>query len=216
MQQEIVIFGAGGHAKVIVDIIEKQNLYRIKNIIETQPKSKNFMGYEVQSEKEFFENPYVQKGLIAIGDNFIRSNIANKLLSVLPSFKFVVAIHPSAQIAKNVVIGGGTCVMANVAVNTDSQIGEHVILNTNCSVDHDCTLQDFSSVAPNAALGGNCKIGTMSAISIGATVIHGINIGNNTVVGAGATVTRNLEENGLYIGTPAKLKATRTLGQKYL
>lgn len=216
MENDIVIFGAGGHSKVIVDIVEKQGTFNVKCLVDFSPKSTSLLGYPIISEYDFFKHPTSKAGVVAIGDNYIRSRIVNNILENIPEFQFITAVHPSAQVARGVTIGPGTCLMAHTTVNSGTDIGSHVIINTNSSVDHDCKLDDYTSVAPNSALGGGCIVNSFSAISIGATVIHGITINRNTIVGAGATVIKNLEPDSVYIGTPAKKISARTLGQKYL
>lgn len=206
----------GGHAKVICDIIEKQGKFKIQAFVEYNAKESIFCDYPVLDENSYLEAPSCKRGIIAVGDNFKRFKIRNKIINKIPDFEFVSAIHPSAQISKGVIIGKGVCVMANATINADSNIGDHVIVNTNASVDHDCNLGQFSSIAPNAALGGNCSIGEYSAVSIGATIIHNIGVGTNTIIGAGATVVGNIGANGLYLGVPAKLHSNREFGQKYL
>lgn len=215
-ESKIVVFGSGGHAKVLIDILEKQGSHKIIALVDYRPQHSHLYEYSIITEDDFFANPISKMGFIAVGDNFLRQKIVKKVLSKIPDFIFVTAIHPSAQIARNVSIEEGTCLMAHTSVNSDSRIGRHVIVNTNSSIDHDCTIEDFVSIAPNAALGGNCHVAKCSAVSIGAVVMHGISIGPNSVIGAGATVIRDLEPDGTYVGTPAKKIKSRKPGDKYL
>lgn len=216
MKEKVVIFGSEGHAKVLIEVIERQGEYSICSVVDLNP-TKNHLGvYGIISEEKFFTDPSCKKGFVAIGDNFTRSKVVNKIVAKIPEFKFISAIHPSAQLGNNISIGQGTCVMANATINSDSILGSHVIVNTNSSIDHDCKLDDYASIAPNSALGGGCHVGKFSAISIGANVIHGLKVGENTVIGAGATLVRNADSHGVYLGTPARRFKTRSLGQKYL
>jgi sugar O-acyltransferase (sialic acid O-acetyltransferase NeuD family) len=216
MKKKILIIGASGHAKVIIDIVELEGKYAIGGILDKNaPKGITFCGYEIlgrDDDSAQFEGRYAG-AIIAVGDNFMRSIVAAKVGRHL---SFVSAIHPSATIARDAKIGPGTVIMAGARVNPGCAIGEHCILNTGSSLDHDSTLDDFASLAPGAITGGNCHIGEQSAISIGAVLRHGITIGQDTVVGAGALVLENIPANVVAYGTPARTIRERNRGDKYL
>lgn len=218
--EKIVVIGGGGHAKVIIDIIERERKYQIAGVVDDgKEKGTEIFGYKVigQSDKlADLMQEGINSGIIAIGDNWTRSKVANKVLENTPEFQFVNAIHPMASIGRGTTLGQGNVVMANVAINSDTKIGNHCILNTKCSVDHDCNLEDYVSIAPGATLGGNCQVGKFSAISLGANVIHGRNIGEQTIVGAGAVVTKDLPSYKVACGIPARSIKSRKEGDKYL
>lgn len=157
----VVIFGTGGHAKVVYDILLKQKKYEVAGFVTNDEEKQNFLGHTCFKQSEMSHLP-VNSGVVAIGDNFTRHQLLNTIKNANPNFEFITAIHPSAQIGHGVKIGAGTVVMANVCVNSDSLVGEHIILNTACSVDHDCRLAEFSSLAPGVVLGGNVHIGDRS------------------------------------------------------
>lgn len=214
----ILIFGASGHAKVIIDIVEKQAKYKIAGIIDLS-EQKEFFGYPIlggdDALPEITKNLNIRCGIIAIGDNYKRKKLSEKILNLVPDFEFVTAIHPATNIARDVTINSGTVIMAGATINSSTNIGKHVIINTNSTIDHDAVMQDFSSLAPGVTCGGDVKIGKLSAICLGANIIHGITIGDNTVIGAGSTVINNQEDNIVALGTPAKKIKDRELGDKY-
>ena len=206
---------------MIVDIVEKENVFKIVGLIDTFKKiGTKVHEYEVLgTEKELSKLIIEYKifgGIIAIGDNFSRMNMAQKITKTLPDFQFVTAIHPKAVISKKVLICDGSVIMAGVVVNNNSYIGKHTILNTNSSVDHDCIIREFSSIAPGAILGGNVEINICSAISLGANVIENISIGKHTIVGAGALVVNSIGDNEIAYGIPAKNIRKRKPSEKYL
>lgn len=213
---DIVIFGAGGHAKVVADILIQTKRYQIMAFIDDYKESQKIWNIPVISEKSYFAQPLTKMGIIALGDNHIREKVVKNTLSRLPEFVFITAIHPSAQIATDTHIGIGSVVMANAVINPSTKIGQHCIINTAASVDHDCLIDDFVSLAPHVCLGGNCHVGFSSAISIGATLLHRITVGSHTVVGAGSLVTKDISENCVSYGTPAKIIRSRKSGDKYL
>ena len=219
--KNILIVGASGHAKVIIDIIEKCNEYHIIGLIDTYKRMNGeIAGYPILGDEtiipDLMETYDIYGGIIAIGDNWTRSNMSKQIKSLVPEFKFLTAIHPNAVIGNNVKINEGTVVMAGAIVNSDSKIAEFCILNTKSSLGHDSTMGKFSSLAPNATIGGNVVIGNFSAVSIGATVIQNINIGIHTVIGAQALVLKDVGDYLVAHGTPAKEIKSREAGDSYL
>lgn len=220
-ENNIVVIGSSGHASVVIDVIEREQKYRIVGVIDSlKPAGGKVFGYEILGAEEaipgLVASGQVHGGLIAIGDNWMRHLVVEKVKSLSPGFNFVSAIHPSAIIARGVTIGEGSVLMAGVVVNSDSKVGNFCILNTKVSLDHDCVTDDFSSLAPNATIGGNVSIGTFAAISLGANIIHGLRIGAHSVLGAGALAVDDIPDHSVAYGTPAKVIRKRLEGDKYL
>ncbi len=219
--KNIVIFGASGHAKVIIDIIENEGKYKIAGILDrTNTPGDIKLGYNILGRESDLPNCIQEHalvgGVIAIGDNSIRARVAGSVSEIVPEFKFVTTVHPRAVIAGSASLGDGTVVMAGVVVNPYCLVGRHCILNTNASLDHDSVMAEFSSLGPAATTGGNVTIGAFSAIGIGATIVHGISVGKQTVIGAGATVLNNIDDNKISYGVPAKVIRDRQQGEQYL
>jgi len=185
MNKQVVILGAGGHAEVVADIIEKSGdkVIRLLDNNDEIEKYKNTCSF-----------------IIAIGDNYLRKKLATEFNYL----KWYTAIHPSAQIGKNVKIECGSMIMAEVVVNPGATIGNHTIINTGAIVEHDNKIGNFVHISPRVVLGGTVTIGECSHIGIGASVSNNINITSNVVVGAGAVVVKNIEKRGTYVGVPAK------------
>ncbi len=207
----ILIIGSSGHAKVVIDIVEQKGKYNILGLIDPHiDVGECVLGYKILGKDEdlikICASNNVNKAIVAIGDNYIRSKAVSNIQNICSSsLMFVSAVHPRANIGKDVHIGKGSVVMAGVSINSCSSIGEFCVLNTNSSIDHDSCMGSFASLAPNVATGGNCKIGDYSSVNIGATIMQNINIGDNTIIGAGATVLNDIESNKLVYGTPAKI-----------
>ncbi len=214
--EKVIIFGASGHANVIIDILEKQKKYEIEGIFVDTPDmiGTEIMGYPVLDKIVNFYG--ASKGIIAIGDNYGRMTVKNKILETNPDFEFINAIHPSASIGKNVSIDQGTVVVAGAVVNANAKIGKHCIINTQSSVGHDVVVGDFSTMAPGSHIGGNTTIGTNTTVSMGANVIQKLYVGNNTVIGAGSTVIHSIHDNVVAYGTPAKIIRDREPNEKYV
>ena len=217
----IIVIGSSGHAKVVIDSIEKENKYEIIGLLDRfKDVGSSSFGYKIIGKEEDLPNLIklykIEGGFIAIGDNFIRYTVYNKISQNIPQFNFIKVIHPSAQIARDVVIGKGTVILANTTISSEATVGNFCIINNNSSLDHDSKMLDYSSLAPGSSIGGNAKIGLFTAVSLGAKVIHGITIGDHTIIGSGSTVVKNIPKYVVAYGTPAKVIRGRFSGEKYL
>ncbi|HWD87873.1 MAG TPA: acetyltransferase [Mucilaginibacter sp.] len=195
----IYLFGAGGHAKVIIEILQAQGVSGMEAIDAHKVGAVLNVPILHRSIPEKLEAG--DGVIIAIGNNYVRNRISRERNDV----DYAKAIHPSCNISPTAVIGAGSVAMAGVSVNADSVIGEHVILNTNCCVDHDCKIGDCAHISPNAALAGNVKIGEGTQIGIGACVIPGINIGKWATIGAGAVIIEDVPDYAVIAGNPGRI-----------
>ena len=191
----IYLYGASGHAKVIIDILIAQGI-EVAGLIDDNSELDELMGYRV-----YHEVPLNESLIISIGSNSIRKRLAEKLNSV----NFTTAIHPSSVISPKSSVGVGSVVMQGAIIQSSAVVGRHCIINTAASVDHDCLLEDFVHISPNATLCGNVFVGEGSQVGAGAVVIPGIKIGKWSLVAAGAVVMRDVPDNVLVMGNPARV-----------
>lgn len=202
LEDSVLVYGASGHAKVILDIIEKVGSYRVLGMIDDKESlaGTDFCGYPVFGSDDYLSIRSVRSGNIffAVGDNETRCRISRK--NSLASFAVINAIHPSAQLSNLVEVGRGVAIMANAVVNSSSIIGDNVIINTAATVDHDCVIDEGVHVAPNATLCGGVKVGEMTFLGAGVTVIPNIQIGRNVYIGAGTTVYSNVADGQFLVG----------------
>ncbi|MDQ6886344.1 MAG: NeuD/PglB/VioB family sugar acetyltransferase [Gemmatimonadota bacterium] len=218
---DIIVVGASGQAKVIVDIVEREGAHRVVGVVSHDGVAGGtFLGYPVLG-RDVDLVPLVSGGkadgaLLAIGDNWVRGRLAESLRRSLPGLPFPTAIHPTAAIGRDVTIGEGTVIMAGAVINGPTRIGRHCAILARSSVDHDSILGDFSSLAPGVSQGGGVTVGEYAAIGVGASVRHGIRIGAHTVVGAGAAVVADLPDLVVAYGVPARVARSREQGERYL
>ena len=217
----IVIIGSSGHAKVVIDVVERQGIHRIVGLIDAfRAPGEDTLGYPVLGAEsllpELLQTHAVGGVLVAIGDNHVRARVTANVAALCPQLPFVVALHPQASIARDVRIGAGTVVMAGAVINPDCEIGAGCIVNTRASLDHDSVMEAFSSLAPAAATGGNCHLGTCSALGMGALLLQRQRLGAHSVVGAGAVVTRPVADLCVSYGAPARTIRSRQPGDRYL
>jgi sugar O-acyltransferase (sialic acid O-acetyltransferase NeuD family) len=191
----LVLFGASGHAKVVIDIVEREGRHRIVHLVDDNAAlhGKAFFGYKVRGSTDAFLAAATGKRarvLVSIGDNAVRARIAARLRAA--GFELARAVHPGAQVGRGAKIGAGTVVMAGAVVNPDAAIGENVIINSGATVDHDCVIGDGAHIAPGVRLCGGVRVGAGTLVGAGSVAIPGIRIGANVVVRAGSVLTQDL------------------------
>jgi sugar O-acyltransferase (sialic acid O-acetyltransferase NeuD family) len=220
-KQPVIIFGASGHAKMVIDIFERMGGYTVVGLLDTfKPLGEEVGGYRILGREENLPellslNP-AAKVFVAIGDNWTRGMIVEKLRSIVPGVGFATGVHPSVQIGKGVRIGKGVVIGAGAIVDVEASIEDFVIIGKQAIVNHESTMMKFSSLGPNTTTGGNVSIGEFSAIAMSATIKHGVSVGNHTVIGAGALLMHDCGDNLVMYGVPAKEIRSREVGEKYL
>lgn len=193
----IYLYGAGGHAKVIADILELNGSV-LAGYFDDDPGKKiwNYKGFIFPGNFNVLEDELI----ISIGNNATRKKIAEKIQA-----RYYTAIHPFAVVSPHSSIGEGTVIMAGAMINPDSVIGKHSIINSNAVVDHECVIGDYAHISPNATLCGDVTIGAGAHIGAGAVIIQGKKIGAGSVIGAGTVVISDLPDNIVAVGNPARI-----------
>lgn len=192
----MILYGASGHAKVIIDTLEALGK-RIDWIVDDDENRKELLGYEVKRNTGEYD-----AAIISIGNCQIRRKIVNEL-KVKTWEK---AIHPSAVVSPRASLGEGTVVMAGALINSCAQVGRHCIINTGASVGHDVNLSDFVHVAPHATLAGGVSVGEGTWIGAGSVVKQGIKIGKDCMIGAGSVVVKHIPDGVTAYGNPCRVK----------
>lgn len=203
MKKILLIIGASGHGKVVVDIAIKMNKWNKIAFLDDDPLITECMGFSVIGKTEdAFKHASEADVFVAVGNNEIREKVQNKLESA--GIKPPLLIHPSAIIGSEVKVGIGTVIMAGVVVNSATRIGKGCIINTAATVDHDNRIADFVHISPGAHLAGMVEVGKKTWIGIGSTISNNLIITGNCKIGAGAVVVKNIAESGTYVGVPAR------------
>lgn len=200
--QKVIVIGAGGHGKVVADIVLESGDELIGFLDGVTPQGE-YMGFPIlgrdtDCEKFCADCLFV----VAVGNPTDKEKLVEKIGAKI---KYYTAIHPAAVISPlGTEIGAGTVVAANAVINPGCRIGKHAIINTASSVDHDSVIGDFSHVAPGAHLAGGVSVGRRVWIGVGAVVKDHIRIGDDVTLGAGAAAVKPLPDKGIYVGVPAK------------
>jgi acetyltransferase EpsM len=189
---------------VICDVLRLCG-YSVMGFLDDDPAliDSQIMGLPILGKTERVFELDFDAAIVGLGDNGLRRVFYERLRA--RGVPLTNAIHPTAVIAKDVQLGSGLAVAANVVVNPGSRIGDNVILNTACTVDHDCIIEEHVHIAPGAHLCGGVRVGRGTLIGVGACVIPYKTIGAEVIVGGGAVVTKDLPDRVTAVGNPARI-----------
>lgn len=204
--KKIIIIGAGGHAKVIIDIFKSTKKYEIIGVTSSNKIKRTISGIPILGDDSILIDLYkkgINNAFIAIGDCKSRDRIFDYTNKI--GFSIVNAISPSANISPTVKVGKGVAIMPGVSINVDSIIEDNTIINTNASIDHDNVIKKSSHIAPGCNLAGNVTVGKGAFLGIGCKVTPKIFIGKWSIIGAGSVVIQNVPPNTTVFGIPAKV-----------
>ncbi|MDQ2178541.1 acetyltransferase [Marinifilum sp. D714] len=197
MNKQMYIYGASGHGKVILDCLEANGI-EVKAFVDDDPDKEEFLGFSVVRSNEL--NGSAEQVVMGIGNNAIRKMLVEKFL-----FKSPVVCHSSSAISSRAEVEEGTVVFHNAVIQSGSKIGKHCIINTRASIDHDCEIGDYVHISPGSILCGNVTVGEGTWVGAGSTIIQGVTIGKNVMVGAGSVIRKNVPDNVLVVGNPARI-----------
>jgi len=198
----VFVFGAGGHGRVLVDVITRQGRHVVAEVLDDDADAGRVRVSGGRERLGELVGLGIAAGVIAIGDNATRGALA--ALAAQAGLGFVSAVDPTAQIAEGVPVGDGTFAARGSIVNVGCTVGDHVILNTACTIDHDSAVATLAHVSPGVTVGAECSIGSGARLGIGATVVSGVAVGDGAVVGAGAVVIHDVPPGATVAGVPAR------------
>ena len=208
---KIVGIGAGGPARVVLDILQRDDAYTIVGLLDkdTRLHGSSVMAVKVLGDDSLLPELCEQGvecafvGIAGVGDNRLRQRLFELVQS--RGLKPVHAIHPDAVVSASSRIGLGVTVAANAVVGPEAELGNNVIVNTGAIVEHNCRIGDHVHVATGALLAGDVKVEAGAHVGIGATIKQGLTIGEQAVVGAAAAVIRDVPAGVTVVGVPAQI-----------
>jgi len=201
MSKPIILLGAGGHAKVLLDALSCSADEVLGYV--SPDASSSVLGIDYLGNDESILRYAAEEVrlVIAVGDIGLRQRLFDAFKA--RGYSFAPVIHPSAIISKDSVLGEGVQVMAGAVIQAGVRVQADVIINTRASIDHDCHIDAHSHMAVGAILAGDIGVGKRVLIGAGSTVIQGVHVGDDSVVGAGAVVIRDVPAGRTVVGVPA-------------
>jgi len=209
--KRVVGLGAGGHAKVVIEILQLMGGYELVGLLDPKKELWNteVLGVPVLGGDDLLPKLYKEGvrhafiGLGTVGDTRPRRELYEKACSY--GFQIVRAIHPQATVSSSAVIGDGPTIMASALINAAAKLGDNVIVNTGAIIEHDCVIGDHVHIATGARLASVVHVGNGSHIGLGASIRQCICIGRNAIVGAGAVVVEDVPDDVVVAGVPARI-----------
>lgn len=202
----VVVIGAGGHAKVAIEALRFSG-WNVIGCTDRVATCHKVVGAPVLGDDDKLQE-IRRSGIVhafpALGSNSLREKKSTELKSM--GFKLVSCAGPNAVISPSAIIGDGVAIFAGAIINANAQVGDYTIINTNASVDHDCLVGIAAHIAPRSCLAGCVEVGDRSFLGVGTSVIPDVVIGKDCIIGAGSVVIRNIADNVVAMGVPAKIK----------
>ena len=202
------LYGASGHAKVILDILKACDI-KMEGLIDDNPSVNELMGFPV-----FHHRLDLHPVIVSIGNCATRRKVVEQIAEALHATPFDAAVfgtavHPSAIVSETAHIGVGSVVMQGAIIQTCTQIGRHCIVNTGAKIDHECVIGDYVNVDSGVILCNNVTVGDDTWIGAGSTIIQGIHIGNHVVINAGSVIVQDVPDGCTAYSNPCRIRKTQ-------
>jgi UDP-perosamine 4-acetyltransferase len=212
---DVLIIGAGGHGKVVLDILRASAVHRPIGFLDADPAltGSTLSGLPVLGQINQLPKLKLkaQGAVVAIGDNRARARYGELLRQ--QGWDLINAIHPRATVSPTATLGANIVIAAGAVVAADAQVADHVIVNTSAVVDHECRIGRAVHICPAAALAGRVTVGEMAFIGLGSRIIQCLTVGSHAVVGAGAVVIADIPDLATVVGIPARVIKTTQIAQ---
>jgi len=209
IKKKLILIGGGGHCKVVISILKKLKNFEIVGIVDNYKVESLIEGIKIigidNDLKDFFKRG-IKNALITVGS--IKNNSKRYKLFTLAKkigYKFPIIVSPDAIVDESVRIDEGTVIMPGCILNIGTSFGKNCIINTGSIIEHDCKIRDHCHLAPGVHISGSVEIDELSFIGIGSTIIQGVKVGKNVTIGAGSVVIKDIPDNVIALGNPAKI-----------
>jgi UDP-perosamine 4-acetyltransferase len=214
LMEKIILIGGGGHAGVVLEIMRQTGTYDVLGVVTRDAADSSELGLPWLGDDSVLPE-LLRSGVatVAMGVGGFRENgLRRRIYTMVKSLGFRVAtlVHPTAIVLPSVTMGEGCVIFAGAVLNTGARLGNDVIVATRSSVDHNTIVEDHVLVSAGVAVGAQVLLGEESLIAIGACVVSRLTIGRRSVVGAGAVVIRDIPDDVIVVGNPARLLPPRT------
>ena len=207
-RRQIVLMGTGGHAKVIVELLQADAANELVGCVAPESAgSPRIAGLPWLGDDAYLaalKLRGIQHAFVAVGDNRLRRKLCEYARA--QGMQLVNAISPQANVSPTARLGGNIAIMHGANIGPDTVVEDGVVINSNASVDHDGHLSPYCHIGPGATLAGCVHVGEESFVATGSSVIPGQRIGDRALVGAGSVVIRSIPANSIAYGVPARIR----------
>jgi len=205
---DVVIIGAGGHGRVVLDILRLGRQFNVVAFLDADAARTNTVvgGVTVLGGVNLLprlRKQNVKGAIVAIGDNRVRRSYAQQVTQA--GFDLISAIHASAVISPAATVGRNVVVAANAVVGTDARVADSAIINTSAVVDHECDVGEAAHICPGTLLAGRVTVGAGAFLGLGSRILPCLKVGDHAVVGAGAVVLADVPPGATVVGVPARI-----------
>jgi UDP-perosamine 4-acetyltransferase len=204
MKSAIVVIGAGGHAKVCIELLRAMG-EQVDFCVGAPGSPPSCIGVTVLYGDDHLASLFADgyhRIFVALGANRLRATLA--LVATELGYELVNAVSPHAVVSPSARLGSGIAIMAGTVINAEAGIGDLAIINTGASIDHDCVIGAGAHIAPQSALAGNVHVGAASFLGVGCKVLPDLRIGDHATIGAGAVVISDIADGATAVGVPAR------------
>lgn len=208
MRRRVLILGAGGHGRVVLDILHQAGQHEVIGFLDNNDAihGRRVDGIPVLGRIDELSRHAGEQGtdgvIVAIGDNGVRRGLARTVDAA--GLELISAVHPSATLARSATVGRNAVIAAGAVVCAHCQIGNSVILNTGCIIDHYTVVGEGSHVCPGVRVAGRVNIEPGVFVGIGATVVPKVTLGCEAIIGAGSVVLQDVPALATMVGVPAR------------
>jgi sugar O-acyltransferase (sialic acid O-acetyltransferase NeuD family) len=205
---DVVLIGAGGHGKVVLDILRAQGQHRAVGFLDADPAITGTRIGDLPVLGQINHLPKLAKqkikgAIVSIGDNRVRLSYARMVME--HGLELINAIHPAAVVSSSARLGKNIVIAAGAVINPEASIADSVIINTAAIIEHECEIAWGVHVCPGAALAGRVRVGAGAFIGLGSRIIQCLTIGEEATIGAGAVVLQDIPPGATAVGVPAKV-----------
>lgn len=208
MDKRVVVYGAGGHGKVVAEVLTASG-YAVMGFLDDDPVAIGTTNLEfpVFAVAEWLASHQEAEVALGIGDNHDRERGALRIKESGGSL--ITAVHPAAVISGTAKLAEGVVVMAGAVLNAECEIGKGAIVNSGAIVEHDVKVGSYAHLSPNCTTGGGAQIGSYTLVGMGASVLPLKKVGTDCTIGAGAVVVNDIPDNCVAFGVPAKIQPAK-------